>query len=67
MKYGAKFSISKYYSSTLFNKTNLLIADFFFKYKYRVLRGRGLKMGVTLDTLLTFIKIGDFRGNLKEV
>ena len=33
----------------------------------RVLRGRGLKIGVTLDTLVTFIKFGDFRGHLKEV
>ena len=28
---------------------------------------RGFQIGVTLDALLTFLKLGDFRGHLKEV
>ena len=34
----------------------------------RVLRGAGgFKIGVTLDVLLTFTKLGDFRGHFNEV
>jgi hypothetical protein len=28
---------------------------------------RGFQIGVTLDALLTFLKLGDFRGQLKEI